>query len=194
MNSTFSNASNLFSPEFGPLFGSLLLAECILGIIGNSIVLLAFAKKYVQFTPFCMLLLNLSIADIITDIATIPRLIEGVYKYLEAINGICGIFKFGVLVNLGFRVNFCTAAYISCMREKSIENGSSKKILSRQVVSRFIWGTWVISLVSTLPLCFMITTDPKANSCKPIDIQSLLPRLVYLSRTVLFHFSDNSGY
>ena len=179
MNSSLSDASDLFAEELGTLFGSLLMTVCILGILGNSFIVFAFAKKLVPLTPFCMLLLNLSVADIFTDIVYIPKLFKGITEYIEIQRALCGTFKFGLLINLGFRVNFCTVAYISCIRATTIENGSSERILNKRVVSYYILGTWIISIASTLPLSLMITSDPNTGSCKPRygAFYSILPAL-----------------
>lgn len=166
-SSSTSDATTLFSVQYGDSFGSLLLTECIIGIVGNLIVVFAFARKLVPLTPFCMLLLNLSVADIFADIVFIPWLFRSTYQLIGTQSAVCGLFKFGILTSLGFRVNVCTVAYISCIRIKSIEKGRSKRILQKRVVSCYVLGTWIIAVASTLPLSFMIKADPKTGSCEP---------------------------
>ena len=170
-NATLANSSNLFSETFGSLVGSILLVECTLGLIGNSIVVFAFAYKLVPLTPFCMLLLNLSVADIFADVTVIPELFDGIYKYIGTETNlaitVCGIIKFRLFVAVCFRVNVCTVAYISFIRTTSIENGSSRRILNKRIVTLYIVCTWMFSIASVLPLCFMITVNPKTGVVIP---------------------------
>ena len=162
MTNVTSNWSTIFSERYGRTFGSVLLTECLLGVFCNSMVMFAFARKYVPLTPFNMLLLNLSVADILADIFFIPTLfVEYIAFLTNSVQSICSLFRLGLIPYIGFGVNACTVTYISFIRIESFENGL--KILNKTVVSWFVSATWVFTIASVTPVNFMISIDSKIS-------------------------------
>ena len=157
-----SDSPAIFSEHFGSLYGCVLLIECFIGIFCNSIVIVAFARKYVLLTPFNMLLLNLSLADILADVFFIPTLfVEYIALSTNSVEFVCSMFMLGFIPYIGFGVNSCTVAYISFIRIESFENGW--KILNRKVVSCFLSATWVLTIASITPVNFMISIDSRTS-------------------------------
>ena len=170
-----SSASMIFTERVGPFFGSLLLIECILGIVGNSLVISAFATKWVPITPFNMLLLNLSVADIFCDGFWILTLFQSLFEYMSTtINSariVCGIFNFGITMYMGIGVNTATVTYISFIRSESLRNAG--RILNKRVVSWFIPMTWVIPAGIAILKHFIIKVDAqifrRTGTCKIVN-------------------------
>ena len=74
VNFTFPVSSSIFSKKYGAVFGSILLTECVIGMFGNLLVILFFAIRLVPFTVFNLLLFNLSLADLLSNVFLIPVL------------------------------------------------------------------------------------------------------------------------
>ena len=167
-----SSTSSIFNERVGPLFGSLMLIECILGIVGNTLVLAAFATKWVPITPFNMLLLNLSVADIFCDAFWILTLFKSIFEYIastaNSVGFLCSMFNFGITMYIGIGANTATVTYISFIRIESFRNVG--RILDKRTVLWFILLTWVIPSVIAIPKHFFvkvhIQTFRKTGECK----------------------------
>ena len=173
MNTTFLNSTLIFSSQVGPVYGPLYLLVCMLGILCNTAVVIAFVLKIVPLTPFCMLLLNLSVTDILTGITFIPGLFDTIVDHTRATPNnplstsfMCAMVYFRVPSRSTFIVNNCTVAYMSFIRASSFDSDRSK-ILKRTTVKRFIFCIWMLALLYLSPWYFLYDIGPESKNCEP---------------------------
>ena len=161
----------LFSADFGPFYGPLYLATCMIGFIGNSLIVLAFTKKWVPLTPFTMLLLNLSVANIFSEIVWLPTLFIHMPDYIEAdknlSSAVCGIVASRLPATSGFFVNVLTVTYMSFIRTSTFSD-QKQSILEKKNVVCFIACVWFVSMIVFFPWYFMFTMNTETRHCESI--------------------------
>ena len=164
------NTTTLFSTYYGDTFGCAFLAICMLGIIGNMMVVVAFCRKVIPITPFSILLLNLSLADIYWDIGVLPALFIDLKDYVHSSEAmkklVCGIVQNISIAFTGLNINLLTIAYISCIRSSSLNLKMKRSLLTKKNVAIYLICGWTISFVVPLPWYFLFTLNENTGVCE----------------------------
>ena len=172
MNGSESEETGIFAPGYGSWYGPSFLAVTILGIISNSVVVAAFISKILPLTPFCILLLNLSVSDIFINIFMLPSFFVRMSDYREVdqpylTSFMCGIVFYHLIARSGFIVNVMTLAYVSFIRSTTFDFKHRGRILNPKTVKWFILYSWIIALLLHFPWYFMYELNPTTGHCNP---------------------------
>ena len=161
-----------FSEDVNNFLVSLGVIISTLGIIGNGLVIFAFIRKLVDRTPFVLLLLNLSVSDVITDLSMYPYLFlesEWYNKSAVPTQGlVCGLVK-QIPGWTATVANIITLTYISFLRTSSFNAtsaGGGSKILKRRNILLVICLSWLLGLVLFTPHFFLFTIDRTKSICR----------------------------
>ena len=171
-NSTNSTLSEHIEVTFitSPTISLIQLIVSGIGIIANIVVLLSSALKVVNVTPFVILLLNLSVADILMarniylEHFVDEKELHGADSSLTGL--ICSVFHEIDLYYLGALNNVITMVYISFCRTSIFSSSEifQQQTLSQKKVLRFIFLTWLVTTVIMAPNSFIFALD-KEKGC-----------------------------
>ena len=155
-----------FSPDVTNLILSIYIIVLIVGILGNGLVLFAFAVKVVPVTPFMLLLLNLSIADLVIDVSVFP------FLFWEDSNKdtpfICGVIHKQGITWSAVVANAATYTYISFVRVNAFSSKAiNRSILKFRTIAIFVPMTWLFGIVLFIPHYFNFYFDSTRGSCAP---------------------------
>ena len=146
---------------------SLMIFVSAVGILANGFVVLGFAMRIVKMTPFMLLLLNLSVADIIMQINVYPHLFIEPWDYTHVSRGvgsvICAVADKSAPTYMAAIVNALTLVYISFIRVASFSNTRGKPlwITRRWVVILFVALVWAVGIGAFLPHFFRFHIDSR---------------------------------
>ena len=164
-NMTELHIEPTFCPTVEKLILSLFIIIALVGIFGNGLIVFAFAARIVPVTPFMVLLLNLSIADIIIDVSVFPFLF---WEQSENdSNFACGIHKQSITWS-AVVVNAATLTYISFVRISAFDVCSkslNQPILKPRNVNIYVALTWVVGILLFSPHYFNFYFDPQLGVC-----------------------------
>ena len=176
MNNT-SSTSSIFPPSHGDVFGSLIFTTAILGIIGNTIVLLLFITKLIKATHVSVLLINLTVADLVWDIGEVMILFADVSdyhtesKWAQSLLCILVNGKMSLPVMVGCMVNLLTVSVISTMRSASVQNAKAfrRSHIHKRSIAIFIVLSWLISIGVVLPWAFTLYINLTSGRCSMLS-------------------------
>ena len=176
MNDLSENEKHHHQPNISPQVTMplqiLYLFVCIPGIVGNSLVLLAALFKCVKVTPFTLLLLNLSTADVIMNIMMLPPLFINIHQYEQpsqlATGLLCSVVDQNDPVYSAFIANSITLCYISFVRISSFDSlhCGQKTLLKKRNVILYIIFSWLGGFIMMFPKYFMFSIIP-GKGCVP---------------------------
>ena len=138
-------------------------------------VVVGFAMKIVRVTPFMLLLLNISIADIVIGLNAYPMLYVEPSQYKNAptpiASFICAVVDKSVFAYSSVVVNALTLIYISFMRVASFNrNARGQRWLTRlNVVKVFVCFSWLVGIGAFISHYFKFTIDPVSGMCRHHD-------------------------
>uniref|UniRef100_A0A8C4T6T1 G-protein coupled receptors family 1 profile domain-containing protein n=1 Tax=Erpetoichthys calabaricus TaxID=27687 RepID=A0A8C4T6T1_ERPCA len=134
---------------FGVLWG---VAVTLVGTVGNSLTLLAFATDRKLQTPFNVLILNLTVADLLYCTFLQPISVDS-YLHLRwrCGPGFCRLF--GLLLFLSNSVSILTLCLIAVSRYLLIAHRQTfERIFCRTGLALILLSTWALGLASFGPL------------------------------------------
>ena len=161
-----------FSPAIMITLKTLMVTVTVIGLTGNGLVCYFFATKRVQSTPFNLLLLNLSIADIMADIFTYLQIFVGFDLKLlrnlrKSVADFACAFTIGVVpFSIACIVSIFTLTFISINRyvfvKYPLKTAWFKK--KRNTVA-FIILSWLFATAVMIPNIFSFDFDVKFAVC-----------------------------
>ena len=180
----YNNTTDTLFPEnapFSPLTAQILqvvhVIIAVFGIIGNGTIVVAFVLKLVPITPFMLLLLNLSVADIVVELSIFPFVLLDVRHYASAFPKIASILcavidKTAPGYTAGSAVSV-TIAYISIIRAGSFDIGP-QNLLKKKYITFVICAGWMLGILTFSPHYIRFTFDPVTRICihkNPVSYQ-----------------------
>ena len=181
----------LLNEDLGPALKYSYIIVSLIGILGNTIFIMASRMKIIKVTPFVLLLLNISLADIVMNICFLPYLfIDLKDKKITspALAGfLCSVVSHYYPVYAAFTANSITLCYISCARMSSFTASRSAKVLRLKPfnVRVFIVGSWVTGILSTIPSHFMFY-HKQGIGCIPVNRKRYIIHLLVGSMLCCF--------
>ncbi|XP_039605831.1 G-protein coupled receptor 84 isoform X2 [Polypterus senegalus] len=134
---------------FGVLWG---VAVTLVGTVGNSLTLLAFATDRKLQTPFNALILNLTVADLLYCTFLQPISVDS-YLHLRWRCGPSFCRLFGLLLFLSNSVSVLTLCLIAASRYLLIAHRQTfERIFCRSGLVLILLSTWALGLASFSPL------------------------------------------
>ena len=163
-----------FSEAVEKLLFSLYIIILSTAIVANGLVLLAYLLKIVKTSSFNLLLLNLSIADMVFAVGTLPSLFTKAANYTHLTGMKASFFCTIVIHNLpahtGAMVNVITLSYVSFIRLNTFSSVIERSILKRKNVLIFIAVSWIFSFTYFAPNYFMFWIT-STGACIPTHVK-----------------------
>ena len=172
MNGTESEETGIFASQYGSWYGPSFLAVSVIGIISNSVVATAFIFKILPLSPFCVLLLNLSVSDIVINIFMLPSFFLRTSAYSDIkqpylTSFMCGVVFYYLPARSSFIVNVATVAYVSFIRSTTFDVNDRGRLLDTKTVKWFVVCSWVLALLLHSPWYFMYELNLTTGHCSP---------------------------
>ena len=141
----------------------------LIGIIGNSFVVVIVSRKKAMQTTTNYLLVNLAVADIIMLLwATQSQVFRLTYEHPSGDAGdyLCKFVTGGAMVTLAITVTTFTLALIAIEKHNALVMPMKESIrLTKQNVIWLIAAFWIISLVLSVPTFVKAKYDNKQQHC-----------------------------
>ena len=170
-NTTYSNSSTasytVFTASEDIVIKVLYILLSLIGIIGNSAVILIISKdKRIQNTVN-LLIVNLSLSDIAAGLAVYPYLFIDISPEDKHAHILCGIKNGLTLFNAAAIVNFMTLGVLSLSRYILINHPTKVKWRIRKNHVKWISvATWLIGISFLIPNIFAFRYFPASRLCR----------------------------
>ena len=173
--------------EMGQIILAILYSFVILvGIIGNSFVVVIVSRKKAMQTTTNYLLVNLAAADIIMLVwATQSQVFRLTYKHPSGYAGdyLCKFVNGGTMVTLAITVTTFTLALIAIEKHNALVMPMKESIrLKKKNVIWLIAVFWIISVVLSVPTFMKARYDEKQQHC--VDVWDI--SLAYFNREFVY--------
>eukprot|EP00794_Sanderia_malayensis_P015031 gene15031-16582_t len=161
----------ILPPGLDTTLDALYVIVAVLGLLGNGFVFYLFASKRIKLSPFNLLLLNLSIADVMSDLSIWPY----VFIDLKSLRGMtqlerevfCVISMGQMTYWLSTIAAIFTLCVISISRYLFIRHPLKARLFNKTHASVIIIGLiWPVSLCMTLTNIFSFEFNPKYAICE----------------------------
>jgi len=167
----FTNASNTTSTDSNItqiLYPVIYAIIVIIGFIGNTLVIGVVLQKPSMRTKTNLLLANLSLADLLTLIWSIPIEIFDRYNHPKGGFGtfLCRFLSVGGLVVITLIVSILLMTLIALERYHAmVLPFNRKKRLAKSKIGVVIVPTWIIALLCSLPIFIHTDYDIQTRDC-----------------------------
>ncbi|XP_031558755.1 allatostatin-A receptor-like [Actinia tenebrosa] len=163
----------------------------LIGIIGNSLVLVVVKKKTAMRTTTNFLLANLATADLVSLLGLLPKVFHSFVNHRDpdrVVQYICMFLTAGNLSVIALGVSIITLAILAFERYMALLKPMREKWrLNKENVKYAIIGSWMLSIGITFPYFLRTTYSQTHKGCVHIWA-SHTEQLIYLTTIFIFVF------